>query len=391
MLTFKREKMRKIYFDHSATTPVDPQVVEAMVSFMSEKFGNASSIHSFGREAKVALEDARESIADFCGAHANEIYFTSGGTEADNMAILGVARQLGEQEKHVITSKIEHHAVLHTCEYLEKQGFDVTYLKPDKFGEIHADKIAEAIRDDTILITIMHANNEVGTINSIENIGEIAREQGVLFHIDAVQTFGKLPINLSNLNVDLLSMSGHKIYGPKGVGALYVRKGVKLQQIAFGGAHERNKRPGTENVPGIIGLAKAVEVCKNSMAEEEKRIGNLRDLLFQKLIKKIPQVYLNGHPDHRLAGLLNLSFQSIEGEALLLSLDLKGVAGSSGSACTSGSVDSSHVLSAMGVKPELAQSSIRFSLGRNNTIEDVEYTAEILPEIVERLRQMSPL
>ncbi len=383
--------MRKIYFDHSATTPVDPQVVEAMVPFLSEKFGNASSVHSYGREAKVALEDARESIADFCGAHANEIYFTSGGTEADNMAILGVARQLTEKGNHIITSKIEHHAVFHTCEYLEKQGFEVTYLKPDNFGEIHADKIAEAIRDDTILITIMHANNEVGTINLIENIGEIAQERGVLFHTDAVQTFGKIPINLSKLNVDLLSMSGHKIYGPKGVGALYVKKGVKLQQITFGGAHERNRRPGTENVPGIIGLAKAVEICKNSMTEDEKRIGNLRDLLFQKLTKKIPHVYLNGHPDQGLAGLLNLSFQSIEGEALLLSLDLKGVAGSSGSACTSGSVDPSHVLSAMGVKPELAQSSIRFSLGRENTIDDVEYTAEILPEIVDRLRQMSPL
>lgn len=383
--------MKKIYFDHSATTPVDPQVIEAMLPFLSEKFGNASSIHSFGREVKVALEEARELVANFCGAHANEIYFTSGGTEADNMAILGSAQQLAEKGKHIITSRIEHHAVLHSCEYLEKLGFEVTYLKPDKFGLISPDAVENAIKENTILITIMHANNEVGTINPIEKIGEIAQEKGIRFHTDAVQAFGKIPINLSKLNVDLMSMSGHKIYGPKGVGILYIGKGVNLQQMTFGGAHERNKRPGTENIPGIIGLAQAVEICKNRMVDDKERIGNLRDLLFQKITEKIPRVFLNGHPDSRLSGLLNLSFQSIEGEALLLSLDLKGVAASSGSACTSGSVEPSHVLGAMGVKPELAQSSIRFSLGRGNTVEDVEYTAEVLIEIVERLRQMSPL
>ncbi|MBC8185240.1 cysteine desulfurase NifS [candidate division KSB1 bacterium] len=383
--------MQKIYFDHSATTPVDPRIVDAMIPFLSEKFGNASSIHSYGREAKVALEEAREFIADFCGAHANEIYFTSGGTEADNMAILGVARQLAEKGKHIITSAMEHHAVLHTCEYLQKQGFEVTYLKPDQYGEIHPEAVAEAIRENTILISIMHANNEVGTINSIEKIGEIAYEKKVLFHTDAVQSFGKLPIDLSKLNVDLMSMSGHKIYGPKGVGILFVKKGVRLQQTSFGGAHERNKRPGTENITGIIGLAKAVEICKNNLESDEDKIGKFRDLLLKKINENIPRVYLNGHPNKRSAGLLNLSFQGIEGEALLLSLDLKGVAASSGSACTSGSVEPSHVLSAMGVKPELAQSSIRFSLGRGNTIEDVEYTVEILVEIVERLRAMSPL
>jgi cysteine desulfurase len=383
--------MRKIYFDHSATTPTDPEVVEAMLPFLSEKYGNASSIHSFGREVKVALEEAREFIADFCGAHANEIYFTSGGTEADNMAIWGVARQFADKGKHIITSKIEHHAVLHTCEYLQKQGFEVTYLKPDQFGVIEPEKVAEAVGDDTILISILHANNEVGTINSIEKIGEIANEKGILFHTDAVQSFGKLPIDLSKINVDLMSMSGHKIYGPKGVGSLFVKKGVKLQQITYGGAHERNKRPGTENIPGIIGLAKAVKICKNNLVNDEDKITNLRDLLFEKIIEKIPRVYLNGHPDNKLAGLLNLSFQGIEGEALLLSLDLKGVAASSGSACTSGSVEPSHVLSAMGVKPELAQASIRFSLGRGNTVEEVEYTAGVLVEIVERLRAMSPL
>ena len=383
--------MKKIYFDHSATTPVDPQVVEAMIPFLSEKFGNASSIHSFGREAKVALEEARESIADFCGAHANEIYFTSGGTEADNMAILGATNQLKEKGKHIITSKIEHHAVLHTCQFLEKQGFEVTYLSPDNYGEIPAEKVAEAMREDTILITIMHANNEVGTVNAIDKIGEIAQERDALFHTDAVQTFGKLPINLDKLNLDLMSMSGHKIYGPKGIGVLYIKRGVKLQQLTYGGAHERNRRPGTENIPGIIGLAKAVEICKNNLEEDEKRIEQLRELLFEKITKKIPRVFLNGHPQNRLAGLLNLSFQGIEGEALLLSLDLKGIAASSGSACTSGSVEPSHVLRAMGVKPELAQSSIRFSLGRGNSVEDVEYTAGVLVEIVERLRAMSPL
>jgi len=383
--------MNRIYFDHSATTPIDPAVFEAMRPYFLEKFGNASSIHFFGREAKVALEEARELVADFCGASANEIYFTSGGTEADNMAILGVTHQLSEKGKHIISSRIEHHAVLHTCEYLAKQGFDLTLLKPDKFGEITPQQVAEAIRDDTILVSIMHANNEVGTINDIKKIGEITKERGILFHSDAVQSFGKIPIQLSTMNVDLMAMSGHKIYGPKGIGILFVKRGVKLLPITFGGAHERNRRPGTENIPGIIGLAKAVELCKEQLASDEERIGQLRDLLYKKLSEKIPRLYLNGHPQKRLAGLLNVSVQGIEGEALLLSLDLKGIAASSGSACTSGSVDPSHVLSAMGLKPELAQSSIRFSLGRGNTLEEVEYAAQVLPEIVERLRAMSPL
>lgn len=383
--------MRRIYMDHSATTPVDSRVVEAMLPYMNEKFGNASSIHSFGRVAKVALEEARERIAGFCGAHANEIYFTSGGTESDNMAIQGIVRQLANKGNHIITSMIEHHAVLHTCEWLEKEGFEVTYLKPDEYGMIHPEAVARAIRDDTILVTIMHANNEVGTINPINEIGQIARERGVVFHTDAVQTFGKMPINLSQLPVDLMSMSGHKIYGPKGVGILYVRKGIKLKPITFGGAHERNRRPGTENIPGVIGLTKAVEICEKQMIEDEVEIKKLREALYSKITESIPKVKLNGHPDQRLAGLQNLTFEGIEGEALLLSLDLKGVAASSGSACTSGSVDSSHVLRAMGIKPELAQSSIRFSLGRSNTMDDVEYTATNLIEIVDRLRKMSPL
>ena len=383
--------MRKVYFDHSATTPVDPLVLEAMLPFLNEKFGNPSSIHSHGREVKVALEEAREAVADFCNVRAADIYFTSGGTESDNIAIKGIAYEQRNKGKHIITSKVEHHAVLHTCEFLEKEGFEVTYLIPDKYGMIHPEAVEKAIRKDTVLITIIHANNEVGTINPIEKIGDIAREKGVLFHTDAVQSFGKIPIDLSKLPVDLMSMSGHKIYGPKGVGVIFIRKGVRLIQQSYGGGHERNRRPGTENIPGIIGMAKAVELRKKGMDEENNYVKNLRDKFHGQVTKVIPRVFLNGHPEQRLAGHLNLSFQGIEGEALLLSLDLKGVAASSGSACTSGSIDPSHVLSAMGIKPELTQSSIRFTLGKNNTDEDIGYAVSILPEIVQRLRKMSAL
>ncbi|UCE05783.1 MAG: cysteine desulfurase NifS [bacterium] len=383
--------MRKVYFDYSATTPVDAKVIEAMLPFLKQKFGNPSSIHSYGREVKVALEEARETVADFCNIRAADIYFTSGGTESDNMAIKGTAYELKNKGKHIITSKVEHHAVLHSCEFLEKEGFEVTYVSPDKYGMIHPEAVEEVVRDDTILITIMHANNEVGTINPIEKIGEIARNKGILFHTDAVQSFGKIPIDLSELPVDLMSMSGHKIYGPKGVGILYSRKGVRLVQLSHGGGHERNRRPGTENIPGIMGMAKAVELRKERMKDENEYIKNLRNTFHNEVTETIPRVFLNGHPEERLVGHLNLSFQGIEGEALLLSLDLKGVAASSGSACTSGSIDPSHVLSAIGIKPELAQSSIRFTLGRDNTEEDIEYTIGILPEIVQRLRSMSAL
>ena len=383
--------MRTVYFDHSATTPVDPQVIEAMLPFFNEKYGNPSSIHSFGREVKVALEEARETVADFCNVRAADIYFCSGGTESDNLAIKGIAYELRKKGNHIITSKVEHHAVLHTCEFLEKEGFEITYVAPDKYGMIHPEAVEKAIRDDTILITIMHANNEVGTINPIEKIAEISRNKGVLVHVDAVQSFGKIPIDLSKLPVDLMSMSGHKIYGPKGVGVLYIRKGVKLAKLTHGGGHERNRRAGTENIPGIIGMAKAVAIRKGRIEEENERVKSLRDSFFEKITDTIPRVYLNGHPEERLAGHLNLSFQGIEGESLLLSLDLKGIAASSGSACTSGSIDPSHVLSAMGVKPELAQSSIRFTLGKDNTEEDVDYTVSIVPEIVQRLRKMSAL
>ncbi len=383
--------MKKIYFDHSATTSVDPQVVEAMLPFFHEKFGNPSSIHSFGRETKVALEEAREAVAEFLKTRAADIYFTSGGTESDNLAIKGVAYEQKNKGKHIITSKVEHHAVLHSCEALEKEGFEITYLNPDKYGMVHPEAVEKAIKSNTILISIMHANNEVGTINPIEKIGEIAQSKGILFHTDAVQTFGKLPLNLSKLPIDLMSISGHKIYGPKGIGVLYIRKGVKLAQLMHGGGHERNRRAGTENIPGIIGLAKAVELRKQNFKKENDQVKKLRDRFAERINKEVPRAILNGHPEKRLAGHLNLSFQGIEGEALLLSLDLKGIAASSGSACTSGSIDPSHVLLAMGVKPELARSSIRFSLGKDNTDADVDYTLEILPEIVTRLRSMSAI
>lgn len=383
--------MRKVYMDHSATTPIDPAVLENMLPFLKDKFGNPSSIHSFGREVKVALEESREIIARSIKSSATEIFFTSGGTESDNMAIKGIALLLKDKGNHIITSKIEHHAVLHTCNYLESQGFNVTYLVPDKYGMISPDSVAEAITDNTILITIMHANNEVGTINPLDQIGRIAKEHGVLFHTDAVQTFGKLPIDVSTQPIDLMSFSGHKIYGPKGIGGLYVRKGIQLEKILHGGQHERNRRAGTENIPGIIGLAKAVEICMQNMKMEHEHLLNLRKTLFQKLRRSISHITLNGHPTERLAGNLNISFEGVEGESLLLSLDLKGVAASSGSACTSGSVEPSHVLLAMNVKPELAQSAIRFTLGRSNTMEDIDYVAELLPEIVQRLRSMSPL
>ena len=383
--------MRNVYFDHSATTPIDTIVVDTMLPFLKEKFGNPSSIHSFGREAKVALEEAREAVAQFLNCRAADIYFTSCGTESDNIAIKGVANQLKHKGNHIITSLIEHHAVLHTCEYLEKNGFEITYLKPDKYGMIHPESVKNAIKDETILITIMHANNEVGTINDIAEIGKIAREKGVLFHTDAVQTFGKIEIDLATLPVDLMSVSAHKIHGPKGVGALYLRKGIRITKFIHGGEHERGRRPGTENIPGIVGMAAAVKQCQESLNKNYEYVKELRDFYYNELNKVIPNLHLNGHPEKSLPGHLNLSFARIEGEALLLSMDLKGVAASSGSACTSGSLNPSHVLAAMGVKAELAQSSIRFTLGKGNSKEDIEYVMSFLPEIVERLRSMSAL
>lgn len=383
--------MRKVYLDHNATTPTHPEVVKAMLPYYEEVFGNASSIHQFGQQARKAIDEAREKVAEFIGAKPEEIVFTSGGTEADNFAIKGVAYANEKKGKHIITSSIEHHAVLSPCKYLEKQGFQVTYIPVDKYGLIEPDEVKKAITKETILINIMHANNEIGTIEPIAEIGKIAKEKEVYFHTDAIQTVGKIPVNVDEVNVDLLSLSGHKIYGPKGIGALMIRKGTRIQPLIYGGHHEKNRRAGTENVPGIVGLSKAIEIAKTTMERESIYLTNLRNRLCSGIGEKIDYVYLNGNPGKRLPNTLNMSFEFVEGESIILNLDMKGVAVSSGSACTSGSLEPSHVLKAMGVDPSLAQGSIRFSLGKDNTEEDIDYVLEILPEIISRLRAMSPL
>lgn len=383
--------MRRIYLDHSATTPVRTEVAAAVMEYMTGKFGNPSSVHSFGREAKAALEKARGQVAALINAQPEEIIFTSGGTESDNLAIIGAARANAIRGKHIITSAIEHHAVLDTCKALEKEGFRVTVLPVDAYGQISLADLEAAITDDTILISIMHVNNEVGTIQPIAEIGRIARERGILFHTDAVQSLGKIPVDVKAQNIDLLSGSGHKIYGPKGTGFLYMRKGVRLKNLVHGGGQERKKRSGTENLPGIVGLGVAAELATAEMETEMKRLAALRDKLIKGLQEKIPYVRLNGHPTERIATNANLSFEYVEGESLLLSLDLKGIAASSGSACTSGSLEPSHVLTAMGLCHELAHGSVRFTLGRDNTEEDIDYLLEVMPPIVERLRAMSPL
>lgn len=383
--------MKRIYFDHSATTPVDREVAAAVMEYMTDKFGNPSSVHSFGRESRKAVDEARDKVAALLGANANEIYFTSGGTEGDNLAIKGVALATRKKGNHIITTAIEHHAVLHTCEYLETQGYTVTYLPVDEYGMVSVDDVRKAITDQTILISIMFANNEVGTIQPIKEIGQLAREKGIYFHTDAVQAAGTIPIDVNEHNIDLLTMSGHKIYGPKGVGALYVRRGVRLDALVHGGAHERNMRAGTENVPGIIGLGKAAEIAKHDMSDRIEHLTRLRDKIITGISERIDHIKLNGHPSLRLPGNVNFSFLFVEGESLLLNLDLKGIAASSGSACTSGALDPSHVLLAMGLTHEVAHGSLRITLGRDNTEAEVDYLLEVLPEIVARLRSMSPL
>ncbi|NLK01344.1 MAG: cysteine desulfurase NifS [Clostridia bacterium] len=384
--------MRKVYLDHSATTPVRREVAEKMWTYLTDKWGNPSSIHGVGREAKKGIEKAREKIAALLGAEAREIVFTGGGTEADNHAIIGTAAALGGRKgRHIITSSIEHHAVLDTCEYLEKDGFEVTYLPVTREGVVRIEDLKSALRKDTILVSIMHANNEVGTIQPVEDIGRICKERGILFHIDAVQSFGKIPVDVQDLNVDLLSISAHKIYGPKGIGCLYIRRGVKIDNFAHGGAQERGRRPGTENVAGIVGFAKAAELAVAEMETEAARQEKLRDKLIKGLQERLEDVELNGHPGHlRLCNNVNMSFKYVEGESLLLSLDMSGVAASSGSACSSGSLDPSHVLTAMGLPLEYALGSVRMTLGRDNTEEDVDYVLDVLPDIVKRLRNMSP-
>jgi cysteine desulfurase len=383
--------MKRVYFDHSATTPVDHEVAQSMLEYMTDKFGNPSSVHFFGREARKAVEEAREKVAALIGADANEIFFTSGGTEADNLAIKGIAYANRKKGNHIITTAIEHHAVLHTCEALEKKGFIITYLPVDEHGMIRLEDLRQAITDQTILISIMFVNNEVGTIQPIEEIGRVAKENGVLFHTDAVQAAGNCAIDVQAMNIDLLSLTAHKFYGPKGIGALYVRKGVRIETLQHGGAQERSVRAGTENVAGIVGLGKAAELAKDELSQHIDQLSKLRDQLIAGIKEKISDVKLNGHPTLRAPGNVNVSIAYIEGESLLLNLDLKGIAASSGSACTSGSLDPSHVLLAMGLSHETAHGSLRLSLGRDNTEAEIEYCLQVLPEIVERLRSMSPL
>ena len=383
--------MKRIYLDYAATTPTHPDVVQSMLPYFTDVFGNPSSIHRDGLEARNALDEARARVANLIGARDDEVTFTGGGTEADNSALMGVAFAKGGKSGHIITSSIEHHAVLETCKFLEKRGFSVTYLPVDKYGLVDPEDVKKAISDRTILISVMHANNEVGTIQPIAEIGRIAKEAGVCFHTDAVQTLGHIPINVNELNVDMLSASAHKLYGPKGVGALYVRKGTRLVPYLYGGQQERRKRAGTENVPGIVGFAKAAEIAEREMAPEGTRLIGLRDRLDAGIQERIEQVSLNGHPLNRLPNNVNVSVHFVEGESMCMSLDLEGISASTGSACSSSSLEPSHVLMAIGLPHELAHGSLRFTLGKWTTEEEIEQVLEVLPRVVTRLRTMSPL
>ncbi|MCI9446372.1 MAG: cysteine desulfurase NifS [Lachnospiraceae bacterium] len=383
------EKM--IYLDNAATTRTAPEVVEAMLPYFSELYGNASTVYEFGAKSKEAVSKARETIAHAIGAKDNEIYFTAGGSESDNWALKATAEAYKDKGRHIITSKIEHHAILHTCEWLEKNGFEVTYLDVDEFGVVKLEELKKAIRPDTILISIMFANNEIGTVEPVAEIGRIAKEHGVLFHTDAVQAFGQMPIDVDELNIDMLSSSGHKLNGPKGIGFLYIRKGVKIRSFVHGGAQERKRRAGTENVPGIVGFGKAAELALATMEERTKRERKLRDHLMERVLREIPFSRINGDRANRLPNNVNICFQFVEGESLLIMLDMKGICGSSGSACTSGSLDPSHVLLAIGLPHEIAHGSLRLTLGADTTLEDIDYTVDAIKEIVTQLREMSPL
>lgn len=385
------EEKKIIYLDNAATTRMREEVLNEMIPYFSENYGNASSIYSVGREAKAVLDEKRAVIANILGAKDNEIFFTGGGSEADNWAIKGIAFSNRGKGNHIITTKIEHHAVLHTCQYLEKQGFEVTYLPVDENGFIKLEDLENAIRPTTILISVMFANNEIGTIMPIKEIGKIAKQHKIYFHTDAVQAVGHIPIDLSDLDVDLMSFSGHKFCGPKGVGCLYIKRGVKIDPLIHGGAQERGKRASTENIAGIVGMAKALELAAKDMKEETDRILELREKLINGIFEKIPYVKLNGDREKRLPSNVNFSIRYIEGESLLLMLDMMGICASSGSACTSGSLDPSHVLLAIGLPHEIAHGSLRLSIGRETTNEDVDKVLEVLPGIVERLRSMSPL
>ena len=380
-----------IYLDNAATTKTAPEVVDAMLPYFSEYYGNASTIYSLGAESKKAMDHARQTIADSLGAKPEEIYFTAGGSESDNWALKATAEAYASKGKHIITTKIEHHAILHTCEYLEKRGFEITYLNVDRDGLISLDELKAAIRPDTILISVMFANNEIGTIEPIAEIGEIAKEHGVLFHTDAVQAYAQVPINVDEMHIDMLSASGHKLNGPKGIGFLYIRKGVKIRSFVHGGAQERSRRAGTENIPGIVGLGAAVERAMRIMDTKTRKEIELRDYLIGRLENEIPHCWLNGHRTKRLPNNINFAFLFIEGESMLIMLDMKGICASSGSACTSGSLDPSHVLLAIGLKHEEAHGSLRLTLSEESTKEEMDIVAEEVKKIVQRLRDMSPL
>jgi len=381
----------RIYLDNAATTPVDKRVLEAMLPYYSDVFGNPSSLYSYGQEAKKAIEEAREKVAKALGADSDEIYFTSGGSESDNWALKGVAYALKDKGNHIITTEIEHHAVLNTCRYLEKEGFKVTYLPVDEYGLVKPEDLKKAITDKTILVSIMFANNEIGTIEPIEELVKIAHEKNVYFHTDAVQAVGNIPIDVKKLDVDLLSLSAHKIYGPKGVGALYIKNGVKIHSLIQGGTQEKNRRAGTENVPGIVGLGEAIELITKNLDSHINKLTFLRDKLINGILEKIPYTRLNGHPTKRLPGNVNVSFEFIDGESLILNLDMAGICASSGSACTSGSLEPSHVLLAIGLPRELARGSLRLTIGKENTEEDIDKVLEVLPQIIKRLRSISQI
>ncbi len=382
---------RIIYLDNAATTKTAPEVVEAMLPFFSEKYGNPSSVYGIAGDSKKAVTDARETIAKSLGAQTNEIYFTAGGSEADNWALIAAAEAYGEKGKHIITSAIEHHAVLNTCEYLEKRGYEVTYVGVDEHGALKLNELRRAIRPDTILISVMFANNEIGTLQPVKQIGEIAKEHGILFHTDAVQAYGQLPISVDEYHIDMLSASGHKLNGPKGIGFLYIRKGVKIRSFVHGGQQERGRRAGTENVAGIVGLGKAVERAYRIMKEKTEKEIQLRDYLIRRIMQEISYTRLNGDARNRLPNNANFSFQFIEGESLLIMLDMKGICASSGSACTSGSLDPSHVLLAIGLPHEIAHGSLRLTLSDETTKEDIDFTVDVIRETVAKLRNMSPL
>lgn len=380
-----------IYLDNAATTKTRPEVVEAMLPYFTEYYGNPSSVYEFSTPCKKAISHARETIAQSLGAKTNEIYFTAGGTESDNWAIKATAEAYQAKGNHIITSKIEHHAVLHTCEYLEKHGFEVTYLDVDEDGVIKLDELVKAIRPTTILISIMFANNEIGTIQPVREIGAIAKEHGILFHTDAVQAYGHVPVNVDECHIDMLSASGHKINGPKGIGFLYIRTGIKSRSFIHGGAQERKRRGGTEYVPGIAGLGKAVEIAMETLEERGQKEKELRDYLMKRIMEEVPYTRINGHKTNRLSNNVNVAFQFIEGESLLIKLDMAGICASSGSACTSGSLDPSHVLLAIGLPHEIAHGSLRLTLNEENTREELDYVAEKIKEVVAYLRGMSPL